>query len=953
MSACVAGHVAESCGAGCPHSVSRCCGGGGCGEPVSGDGSSAAAATATSAAPVQSSDTESRVAEAQAFREWDDTTPFDAELTQKMTGEGCFTNGAADITRECADSGERGEGRGCFCRQSDGTDKDNGINIDHKAAGLGCFMSATTRRNEGRAGARLPPVRSARARHRCTEHAETAYEKVIAAVRGGPGNPDPTVPKRRGCSYNRASKRVCFSDTYCGTSVGSNGEARVKGFPTETLRRTSLRRIQFENITGAQKMNYAARPPDETPKLPSFRTAKGRVRLYRVRSFLANSANHNNGAPHSNLPLQQSPQGQEGQHDPCVKKNLDADSSSQPESGSPNGTQLEPPKCASTDVDTDAVTTEGPSAEQLEVVRNEAERRQVELGGRTEHLWRRLQAVQAKQVERHVTQQLSGLHRSSGLSCTRRPSPVSRIPAELSRLARSCSEILRTAESALDSDHTASSSGGGSDTADFLFSAAGKEWEWAESRAWLGSRWVWLQSQVSELEYRIRALTELYAHLRQGKARSSHSVPDTPVTALNTSTTSQNCRLSSGVDPNRKLQTEDVITPQTAPSPPSSSARVRPFLKQRRHRLIRLEGHAALESKAVSLPCWCDPPTVCVLCGGSAPHGPVSKEEKALWMHRTWLDMSIHPVLSMPSATSCLGRRSQGRVGRVRKRIVCPRPPSALPPLCNTAGGFGFRSQRSVFFPNYLHPRAPDLPILPPTPTATDTPNQPLRRRRMESSYDIDNLVMPLGLTGLGARVQKLQYKEILTPSWRELDSLSGVLKNKECLYDLLNYKNTKHQPNGEGPDDESEVEDLSEVVFLSRHAVCESRERSRWGSWARRRRRGRSSSYQDDAKSFRGLEQTPGSPDSRQSNGAEGDVSPERTLCTAPEDLFCQLEDEQQAVLPWERRSFPLQDSELQWLQEEEEVEPDKDPCTTSGRSQSTDSGISVGSLELSPRTP
>lgn len=58
------------------------------------------------------------------------------------------------------------------------------------------------------------------------------------------------------------------------------------------------------------------------------------------------------------------------------------------------------------------------------------------------------------------------------------------------------------------------------------------------------------------------------------------------------------------------------------------------------------------------------------------------------------------------------------------------------------------------------------------------------------------------------------------------------------------------------------------------------------------------------------------------------------------------------QAVLPWERRSFPLQESELQWL-EEEEAEPDEDPCTASGRSQSTDSGISVGSLELSPRTP
>ncbi len=103
----------------------------------------------------------------------------------------------------------------------------------------------------------------------------------------------------------------------------------------------------------------------------------------------------------------------------------------------------------------------------------------------------------------------------------------------------------------------------------FSFSVTGKEWQWAESRAWLGSRWVWLQTQVSELEYRIRALTELYTHLRQGKVfwvsmcvyfwiimggwihlyflcfvqvRSTYSVPDTPLRASNPSPASHNCK---------------------------------------------------------------------------------------------------------------------------------------------------------------------------------------------------------------------------------------------------------------------------------------------------------------------------------------------------------------------------------------------------------------------------
>lgn len=59
------------------------------------------------------------------------------------------------------------------------------------------------------------------------------------------------------------------------------------------------------------------------------------------------------------------------------------------------------------------------------------------------------------------------------------------------------------------------------------------------------------------------------------------------------------------------------------------------------------------------------------------------------------------------------------------------------------------------------------------------------------------------------------------------------------------------------------------------------------------------------------------------------------------------------QSVQSWDRRLFPLLEEELLWLQDDEEAELEEDACTASGRSQSTDSGISVGSLELSPKTP
>lgn len=42
-------------------------------------------------------------------------------------------------------------------------------------------------------------------------------------------------------------------------------------------------------------------------------------------------------------------------------------------------------------------------------------------------------------------------------------------------------------------------------------------------------------------------------------------------------------------------------------------------------------------------------------------------------------------------------------------------------------------------------------------------PQQPIKRRRGESSFDINNIVIPMSVAAT-TRVEKLQYKEILTP---------------------------------------------------------------------------------------------------------------------------------------------------------------------------------------------
>ncbi|XP_075274061.1 KAT8 regulatory NSL complex subunit 1-like [Opisthocomus hoazin] len=123
-------------------------------------------------------------------------------------------------------------------------------------------------------------------------------------------------------------------------------------------------------------------------------------------------------------------------------------------------------------------------------------------GGRQAALWnwarrRRLRALQARQVERHVRHQLAGLARSA---------------------AR-----LRATQGACDSDATGSSSGSGEEEGAGRPAAASPgrrhaEHQWAMQRAAIICRWMWLRAQISDLEYRIRQQTDIYKRLRAAEA---------------------------------------------------------------------------------------------------------------------------------------------------------------------------------------------------------------------------------------------------------------------------------------------------------------------------------------------------------------------------------------------------------------------------------------------------
>ncbi|XP_016052226.1 PREDICTED: KAT8 regulatory NSL complex subunit 1-like protein isoform X1 [Miniopterus natalensis] len=92
--------------------------------------------------------------------------------------------------------------------------------------------------------------------------------------------------------------------------------------------------------------------------------------------------------------------------------------------------------------------------------------------------------------------------------------------AEIQRFALSATGLLSHVEEGLDSDATESSSDDDLDEYTIRKSVAvncSTEWKWLVDRARVGSRWTWLQAQISELEYKIQQLTDIHRQIRASK----------------------------------------------------------------------------------------------------------------------------------------------------------------------------------------------------------------------------------------------------------------------------------------------------------------------------------------------------------------------------------------------------------------------------------------------------
>ncbi|NWV83399.1 KAL1L protein, partial [Dasyornis broadbenti] len=210
---------------------------------------------------------------------------------------------------------------------------------------------------------------------------------------------------------------------------------------------------------------------------------------------------------------------------------------------------------------------------------------------------------------------------------------------------------------------------------------------------------------------------------------------------------------------------------------------------------------------------------------------------------------------------------------------------------------------------------------------STSSQHSSRRRLRSESSYDIDNIVIPMSLVA-PSKLEKLQYKEILTPSWRVVEL----------------------QPLEKSQTDEEEVEDLSNRAFSLRHTKYEERERARWSLWEQSHRPRRNSRQVSYSKNADGRH----SQDSVQKDHCAADPAPDpnseahSSVCSGMAQL-CRESQEEKSVL-WEPRVFPLKDEEVEALLCQDQVTnqtemssaafPSDSPCTPGTATALPDNG-------------
>ncbi|XP_026886955.2 KAT8 regulatory NSL complex subunit 1 isoform X1 [Electrophorus electricus] len=373
---------------------------------------------------------------------------------------------------------------------------------------------------------------------------------------------------------------------------------------------------------------------------------------------------------------------------PGVKAEIECASSSARMMGSDSNPPSVPQSlasCSTPSADPRCPSSSSPSLEAL--LRERAQRshrRQADLSGSLRRLCKRLRVVQAKQVERHIRQQLSGFvdhalaHSSVPGRGSRGLADLQVVPlghflkegyvsTELEKLHLSGVACLRAAEAQFDSDATESSSGGESDLEEEELARVDTKqhhvrlWRRAEGRfalerASIISRWTWLQAHISDLEYRIRQQADIYRHIRISKGPVE--LEDPAPSALPVAEKAEPLTpliFQSGTKAQIESAMKDFIPSSAAELPDAktsvaldggcSAARVRALIRCRRRRLVQPSMLQNLDGKV-----QCEVNISCMMCGSNLilPKAELLFEHPLL--EKAYLqDPSIHPTLSLPS----------------------------------------------------------------------------------------------------------------------------------------------------------------------------------------------------------------------------------------------------------------------------------------------------------------
>nr|AAI41037.1 1110028C15Rik protein [Mus musculus] len=567
--------------------------------------------------------------------------------------------------------------------------------------------------------------------------------------------------------------------------------------------------------------------------------------------------------------------------------------------------------------------------------------------------------------------------------------------AEIQRFALSATGLLSHVEEGLDSDATDSSSDDEVDEYTIRKNVAvnsSTEWKWLVDRAQVGSRWTWLQAQISELEYKIQQLTDIHRQIRASKGIVILEECQLPkdilkkqiqfsnqAVSLNTSVNSQVPQRSEEPLPEhdfemspssptlllrniekQSAQLTEIINSLIAPlnlSPTSSplsskscshkclangisrsasenldelssssswllnqkhskkrrkdrtrlkspslaimstAARTRPLQSFHKRKLYRLSPTfywtpETLPSKEAFLSSTQTPYTGSPF---SWDNWEQSSRSHLLREQVSKLDSSFHPVLSLPSEiplhlhfetlfkkTDMKGELAENQF--VGDCLISPPPAGER----TRFEEFAFQRSEPGSHCNFTAVSNANVTSRTQNPSSQNTSR---RRLRSESSYDIDNIVIPMSLVA-PAKLEKLQYKEILTPRWRKV-----VL-----------------QPLDEHNLNKEEIEDLSDDVFSLRHRKYEEREQARWSLWEQskwHRRNNRAYSKNVEGQDLV-LKEHSSELGSAQQGTAESPfelAAESHSLCA--QDSLSLNDGQEDKSLRWERRAFPLKDED------------------------------------------